>query len=126
MPTGFVPLSSSKTNSVVMECCSILCSAFAARSDACILFGDLCISSMAGRSRNDVPFSSARRKSPSVITPAREPSDADTPVQPSFFDVISYMAAFIKVSSETIGSASPECIRSLTVNSNFLPSAPPG
>ena len=56
----------------------------------------------------------ARRRSPSVMMPARRPASSTAPRQPKRFSVISSSARSIGVSDRASGTASPVCIRSRT------------
>ena len=118
--------SPSVTTKVVMENRSIISTALAARSSGAIDFGFREANSPAVILAKSLPCWIHRLKSPSVMMPASLPLASVTVVIPSFFAVISKMAAVPGTDSGTLGVSAPACMRSLTRTSKRRPSVPPG
>src|SRR5690554_3517823 len=123
-PIG-VWLSSSTTSALILWS-SISLSASAARASAWMVLPGTVISSSMPASRTSTPRSRARRRSPSVNTPASRPSASAITVMPRPLRVISSSASRREVPRLTRGNSAPWCMMFSTFSSSRRPSAPPG
>ena len=84
------------------------------------------MTSVNGVVRTSVPFSTARRRSPSVKMPSSRRSSEAMVVIPRPLCVISKIASASAALGVIVGMSLPLTITSATRRSNLLPSAPPG
>ena len=109
-----------------MLCSSISSTASTASASALRVRGPTCITSPARLLRKSTPFSTRRRKSPSVKMPSTRPAPSTTAEAPRPLTLISRIRSVKLVPSNTRGTWSPLRMTSLTCVSSLRPKAPPG
>ena len=109
-----------------MRCSSISSAASTANAVCLRVRGLGCITCAAVSARKSAPFSTKRRKSPSVKTPTTFLLTSTTADAPKPFALISRINSLKSVSGETLGTSSPVRIKSETKVSRRRPNMPPG